>query len=116
MNITNNKTLCCSDICEKQNECARHCINNYGTCYVENYYSFGSGTMSENGCEIEHWCGEQGHWRMFEPIDKKPDGRGLRRTLLIIDDLVDIDKEELKETIKNAEQKVIDFCGCNLKT
>lgn len=43
---------------------------------------------------------------------------GRRADILIIDDLCgdDIDKEELKEIIKNAKQKVIDFCGCNIKT
>lgn len=52
-------------------------------------------------------------------ILRKPEHRGYRAKFLIVDDLCDIDdvdKEELKETIKNAEQKVIDFCGCNLKT
>lgn len=50
---------------------------------------------------------------------RKPEYRGYRAEFLIVDDLCgidDVDKEELKETIKNAEQKVIDFCGCNLKT
>ena len=47
---------------------------------------------------------------------RKPEHRGYRAKFLIIDDLCDVDKEELKEEIKNAEQKLIDFCGCNIKT
>lgn len=47
---------------------------------------------------------------------RKPEHRGHRAEFLIVDDLCDVDKEELKKAIKNAEQKVIDFCGCNLKT
>ena len=45
-----------------------------------------------------------------------PEHRGYRAKVLIFDDLCDVDKKELKEVIKSAEQKVIDFCGCNLKT
>lgn len=48
--------------------------------------------------------------------NKLPEHRGYRAKILILDDLCGIDKEELEEAIKNAEQKVIDFCGCNLKT
>lgn len=47
---------------------------------------------------------------------RKPELRGYKAKFLIVDDLCDVDKEELKEAIKNAEQNVIDFCGCNLKT
>ena len=63
------KTLCCSDKCKKRFECAKADINNKGMHCVEDYYSFGSGTMTENGCEIEHWCGEMGNYKMFEPIE-----------------------------------------------
>ncbi len=44
------------------------------------------------------------------------DHRGYRAEILILDDLCGLDKEELKETIKNAEQKVYDLCGCKIKT
>lgn len=47
---------------------------------------------------------------------RKPEHRGYRAKILILDDLCNVDKEELKEAIKNAEQKVIGFCDCNLKT
>lgn len=66
-------TLCCSDKCEKRFECARADINNEGTHLVENYYSFGTGTYADNGCEVEHWCGELGNYKMFEPVEKKMD-------------------------------------------
>lgn len=53
---------------------------------------------------------------LYDMKNPKQKHRGYRAEILIVDDLCDTDKEELKETIKNAEQKVIDFCGCNLKT
>ena len=53
---------------------------------------------------------------LYDLQNPKSEHRGRRAEILIIDDLCDVDKEELEEAIKNAEQKVIDFCGCNLKT
>ena len=72
-NVTNSKTLCCSVTCEKRFECGRADINNIGTYCVEDYSRFGTGTFTDNGCEIEHWCGEEGNYKMFEPIEKKMD-------------------------------------------
>lgn len=63
-------TLCCSDVCEKRTECARHIMNNEGTYYVENFYTFGSGTMTTNGCTTYYWCGKLGNWGLFKPINK----------------------------------------------
>ena len=77
------KTLCCSDKCEKRFECARADINNEGMHCVENFYSFGTGTMTENGCEIEHWCGELGNYKMFENKNK------------IVDDIVYMKQDRL---------------------
>lgn len=68
------KTVCCSNKCEKQTYCANHAINNEGTNVCEDFYSFGSGTMSENGCEIKYWCGELGEYKMYEPVIVKRDG------------------------------------------
>lgn len=62
------KTICCSDKCERRFKCAKADINNEGIAACENFYSFGSGIMTENGCEIDHWCGELGNYKMFEPI------------------------------------------------
>lgn len=45
-----------------------------------------------------------------------PEHRGYRAKILILDDLDGLDKEEVKEAIKNAEQKLIDLCGCSIKT
>lgn len=55
---------------------------------------------------------------LYDLRNPRPKHIGRRADILIIDDLCgdDVDKEELKEIIKNAEQKVYDFCGCNLKT
>ena len=64
------KTLCCSTKCEKRFECAKADINNDGVHYIEDFYSFGSGTFTDNGCKIEAWCGEEGNYKMFEPIEE----------------------------------------------
>lgn len=69
MTTTNDRTLCCSDTCEKRFECDRSHINHIGTYYVEDYSSFGTGTYTDNGCEIKHWCGKEGNYKMFEPIE-----------------------------------------------
>ncbi len=47
---------------------------------------------------------------------RKPEHRGYRAEILILDDLCGLNKEEVKEAIKNAEQKVFDSFGCNIKT
>lgn len=62
------KTLCCSNKCKRRFECAKADINNEGTHYVEDFYSFGTGTFTDNGCEIEHWCGKFVDYKMFEPV------------------------------------------------
>lgn len=62
------KTCCCSSHCKKYFDCQLADINNEGAHCVENWYSFGTGTFTDNGCEIEHWCGELGNYKMFEPI------------------------------------------------
>ena len=64
-------SLCCSITCEKTLECKKHCINNIGTHYVEDFSSFGSGTFTDNGCKIEHCCGKFGDYKMFESIENK---------------------------------------------
>ena len=65
---TNDRTLCCSNTCEKRFECGKSDINNVGMHYVEDYSRFGSGTCTDNGCEIEYGCGKNGNYKMFEPI------------------------------------------------
>ena len=72
INTTNNRTLCCSMNCKKRFECAKADINNKGVHCVEDYSSFGTGTCSDNGCEIDSWCGEDGNYKMFEPIPQFP--------------------------------------------
>lgn len=49
------KTVCCSNQCERYFECANSDINNDGINYCENFYDFGSGSISSEGC-TEHWC------------------------------------------------------------
>ena len=62
------ETFCCSDKCEKRLWCANHSLNNEGTHCVEDYSSFGAGACTNNGCEIEYWCGKEGNYKMFEPV------------------------------------------------
>lgn len=65
------KTVCCSNQCERYFECANADINNDGINYCENFYDFGSGSISSEGC-TEHWrCSEKGNWGMFEQVEHK---------------------------------------------
>ncbi len=68
--LTDDRTLCCSTTCEKRFECGRSHYTNTGTHLVEDYSSFGSAAYTDSGCEIDHWCGRLGNYKMFEPIEK----------------------------------------------
>ena len=74
MTTTNDRTLCCSDTCEKRFECDISHINHIGTYYVEDYSSFGTATYADNDCVVEHWCGKFGDYKMFKPIEKNCSG------------------------------------------
>ena len=65
------RTVCCSNECERQFECALHSINNEGTNYCENFYNFGSGSISSEGCTEHWWCSEKGNWDMFVQVEHK---------------------------------------------
>lgn len=71
INVTDDRTLCCSKTCEKRFECGKSDINNVGIYFVEDWSSFGSGTYTDNGCEIEYSCGKNGNYKMFEPVTDK---------------------------------------------
>ena len=45
-------------------------MNNRGLHYVENFETYGSGYMTNNGYEIDHWCGKLGDYKLFEPIEE----------------------------------------------
>lgn len=63
---------CCSTKCERQHKCAYHINNprkNTGIESVEDYYWYGSGSISTEGCTEHWWCGPHGNWKMFSPID-----------------------------------------------
>lgn len=64
------KTCCCSSHCKKYFDCQLADINNEGMNIVENYHEWGFGTYTDEGCVIEHYCGELGDYKMFEPIEK----------------------------------------------
>lgn len=61
---------CCSSHCKKYFNCQLADINNEGMNIVENYHEWGSGTYTDEGCVIEHYCGELGDYKMFEPIEE----------------------------------------------
>lgn len=63
------RTSCCSRTCEKRYECRRSDINNFGTFCVEDFSSSATGHFTANGCEIDYWCGKQGNYKMFEPLE-----------------------------------------------
>lgn len=60
-------TSCCSIQCKKRWDCAKHCFNNIGAYPSEDYFTFGSGSISSDGCKVEYWCGELGDYKMFKP-------------------------------------------------
>jgi hypothetical protein len=63
------KTCCCSSHCKKYFDCQLADINNEGINIVENYHEWGSGTFTtDEGCVIEHYCGELGDYKMFEQL------------------------------------------------
>lgn len=70
INTTDDRTLCCSNTCEKRCECGRSDINNIGTYYVEDFSSYGCATYTDKDCKIEHWCGKLGDYKMFKPMKK----------------------------------------------
>jgi len=59
----NDIAACCSTICEKRLTCNRQYVSGY----CEDYYSFGSGGIGDEG---HYWCGPQGNYNMYIPIDK----------------------------------------------
>ena len=63
------KTVCCSDKCERWFDCALHETNNEGINYCEDFYNFGSGSISSEGCTEHWWCSEKGNWGMFVQVE-----------------------------------------------
>ena len=64
------KTCCCSSHCKKYFDCQLADINNEGMNMVNNYHEWGSGTFTDEGCVIEHHCGELGDYKMFMPVEE----------------------------------------------
>ena len=67
--------VCCSSQCEKCNKCGRYIYNlstkyRQGTTHtVESLDSFGWGSISKDGCETYTYCGPNGNYAMYEPIE-----------------------------------------------
>ena len=61
-------STCCSTTCEKRYECAKHSINKTGIYAVEDYSTFGSGSISAESCKVIFSCGEAGEYKMFDPL------------------------------------------------
>lgn len=92
------KTCCCSSHCKRYFDCQLADINNEGMNIVNNYHEWGSGTFTDEGCVIEHYCGELGDYKMFEPVKK----RGLRSSVFVIDDICDVEPEVIRCIATNA--------------
>ena len=63
---------CCSSQCKRARKCANYIGNPRETdrCEnVEDYYWYGSGSISSEGCTEHWWCGQHGNWGMFTPVD-----------------------------------------------
>lgn len=64
--------LCCSERCEKKNQCALYYRNpqpeyrKYDN--LEPLDSHGWGSISSEGCESHYDCGPWGDYKMFSPI------------------------------------------------
>lgn len=64
--------LCCSERCEKKNQCALYYRNpqpeyrKYDN--LEPLDSHGWGSISSEGCEVHTDCGPHGNYAMFSPI------------------------------------------------
>lgn len=82
---------CCSSQCERRHLCAHNTVNpreTYGLETVEDYYWYGSGSISSEGCTEYWWCGPHGNWGMFTPINVE---------------LLKKQRDTLNETIKKLE-------------
>jgi hypothetical protein len=63
---------CCSSQCERKHLCAYYIDNPRETAgyeSVESYYTFGSCSISSEGCRETWACGPMGSWGMFRPIN-----------------------------------------------
>lgn len=83
---------CCSSQCERRHKCA-HYMDNPRETYkgenVEDYYWYGSGSISSEGCEERWWCGPHGDWGMFTPLNVE---------------LLKMYRDNLDKTIKELER------------
>jgi hypothetical protein len=65
-------------MCEKNYKCGRYWIN-LSSKYrkephtVEYLDSFGSGSISNKGCDVHYVCGDRGDYAMYEPIEMESD-------------------------------------------
>lgn len=70
--------ICCSVHCERNYKCGKY-INNLSMKYrkelqtVESLDSFGWGSISTEGCETHTYCGFNGNYAMYEPIEMESD-------------------------------------------
>ena len=66
--------VCCSSDCEKCKQCGRY-IYNLSDKYrnqpntVESLSTYGWGSIGPNKCEVHTYCGFNGKYAMFEPIE-----------------------------------------------
>lgn len=63
-------TLCLGEHCERANTCKRYIGNATpgSIATVENFYTFGSGSMRDGEFIVNSWCGPLGKWKMYESV------------------------------------------------
>jgi hypothetical protein len=61
---------------------------------IESYYTFGSGSISSEGCKVTYWCGPLGDWGMFTPINTELLRNQIDRLNAAIKELENLRKHE----------------------
>lgn len=63
---------CISENCENHLTCKRYMENlpRYETHTLEGLLSFGSGSCSNEGYDIDYWCGPLGNYKMYIEVEE----------------------------------------------
>ena len=63
---------CISENCEKHLTCKRYVLNlpRYEAHTLEGLPSFGSGSCSNEGYDIDYWCGPLGNYKMYVEVEE----------------------------------------------
>lgn len=103
-NCVDAETLCTGEGCKRAVHCARYVgnANREGAFTVENYYTFGSGDMSERGIFITRWCGPEGDWKLFKLLKAPRIPRKIRKLLT--------DRTKIAQKLMIIDAQVNKYC------